>query len=85
MRRQVAKEEAMATGAYFGKSLIQIGVDFEDKQFMRWTSWAEQRSKILEQRRAAGHSASTDDLIDSTSEPEPEAELENEVQEAETL
>ncbi|KAL8945917.1 MAG: hypothetical protein Q9222_007612, partial [Ikaeria aurantiellina] len=40
IERRVAKEEAMATGAYFGKSVLQVGMELEDKVFEEWKAWA---------------------------------------------
>lgn len=84
VRRQVAKEEAMATGAYFGKSLIEIGMELEDKQFKRLNFWVEKQTKASLHQEYAGPPAITNDPTNSTFEPEVEAEQENEVQEAET-
>lgn len=81
VRRHVAKEEAMATGAYFGKSLITIGAEFEDKEFQRWKKWAEKRSGALQQEQHAGSAAIIDDPNNSQFEPELDAEPESEVEE----
>lgn len=53
IERRVAKEEAMATGAYFGKSTLQIGMELEDKIFEEWKAWASAEVIQQEQRRAA--------------------------------
>lgn len=74
VRRQVAREEAMATGAYFGKSLNQVGLELEDKEHERWAAWAQNKAALREQARAAGSAAITDDLTDSVFESEPEPE-----------
>lgn len=76
VRRQVAKEEAMATGAYFGKSLLEIGMEFEEKEYERWRFWAEQKAALLEQSKAAGSMAITDD--DTSVSAESKQELEQE-------
>ena len=78
VRRQVAKEEAMATGAYFGKSLNRIGLELEDKEHQRWTSWAQNKAALREQARAAGSAPIIDEPIDSVFESEPEQEPERE-------
>lgn len=74
VRRHVAKEEATATGAYFGKSALDIGMDLEDKEYERWKVWTEKQLVLLEQSRAAGPAGLTDDAV----EPEPESESEPE-------
>ena len=53
IERRVAKEEALATGAYFGKSAIEIGMDIEDKQWDVWKHWAEGAAEITQQQRLA--------------------------------
>lgn len=37
---RVAREEAMAYGAHFGKSAIEISQGLEDAQFEDWKTWA---------------------------------------------
>ena len=53
VERRVAKEEAMSTGAYFGKSTLDIGMELEDKEYERWKEWASAEVTLVEQRRAA--------------------------------
>ena len=40
IERRVAKEEAEATGAYFGKSYLETGMEIEDQMFEKWKAWA---------------------------------------------
>lgn len=40
VERRVAKEEALATGAYFGKGYLEIGMEQEDKVYEQWKEWA---------------------------------------------
>ena len=40
VERRVAKEEALATGAHFGKTYLEIGMELEDKIFEAWKAWA---------------------------------------------
>ena len=53
VERRVAKEEATSTGAYFGPSALDIGMDLEDKEYERWKEWAQKEVEILEQKNAA--------------------------------
>lgn len=76
VRRQVAKEEATATGAYFGKSALEIGMELEDKEYERWKAWAEKQAVLIEQRRAAGPTDLADDTVGPDPEPEPKGENE---------
>lgn len=55
VERRVAKEEALATGAYFGKSALEIGMGLEDKQYERWRSWASKRMTENKQRQFAAY------------------------------
>lgn len=52
VERRVAKEEAMATGAYFGKTMMQIGTEMEDRAYERWKTWAQANTVELAQKRA---------------------------------
>ncbi len=51
--RRVAREEALATGGYFGKSAMDIGMELEDKEYERWKAWAEKQVELANQRQAA--------------------------------
>ncbi|KAL5345989.1 mitochondrial ribosomal small subunit component [Pseudogymnoascus australis] len=53
VERRVAKEEALATGAYFGKSMLEIGMELEDKTYESWKEWAAKEVEIIEQQRSA--------------------------------
>lgn len=53
VERRVAKEEAISTGAYFGPSILDIGMQLEDKEYENWKAWAQKEVEMLEQRNAA--------------------------------
>ncbi|KAL8797350.1 MAG: hypothetical protein Q9195_000504 [Heterodermia aff. obscurata] len=77
VRRRVAKEEALATGAYFHKSTLEVGMEIEDRQYEEWKEWAITRVKELEQKQNAmytGQDNESMDLLDD--DPETEAALE---------
>lgn len=40
IERRVAAEEAQATGATFGPSILEIGMELENQQYNRWKEWA---------------------------------------------
>lgn len=70
VERRVAKEEAMSTGAYFGKSALEIGMELEDKEYERWKEWAMKEVTLLEQRQAAmytGGAESSESELESNS------------------
>ncbi|KAL8733370.1 MAG: hypothetical protein Q9166_002194 [cf. Caloplaca sp. 2 TL-2023] len=71
IERRIAKEEAMATGAYFGKTTLQIGMELEDKIFEEWKAWASAEVIRQEQRRAAMYTG-----IDNESAALPEGDQE---------
>ena len=43
----------MSTGAYFGKSALDIGMELEDKEYENWKVWATNEVALAEQRQAA--------------------------------
>ena len=45
----VAREEALSTGAYFGKGALEVGMELEDAQFDRWAEWAVKESEAARQ------------------------------------
>ena len=73
VERKVAKEEAMATGAYFGKSMLQIGMELEDKEYERWKAWATNEMTAQEQKRASAYTG-VDNPSASISGDDPEME-----------
>lgn len=56
VERRVAKEEALATGAYFGKGPLEIGMELEDKKYEEWKAWAIKESAQLRQASGAAYS-----------------------------
>lgn len=53
VERRIAREEALSTGAYFGKSALDIGMELEDKEYENWKRWAEKEILTKQQRQAA--------------------------------
>lgn len=51
VERRVAKEEALATGAYFGKSTLEVGMELEDKTYEDWKEWAQTEVEMIEQQK----------------------------------
>ena len=77
VRRRVAKEEALATGAYFHKSALEVGMEIEDKQYEEWKKWAIKQTKETEQRQNAMYTGQDNQSMDlSPDDPETEAGLE---------
>ncbi len=68
----------MSTGAYFGKSALDVGMELEDKEYEKWKEWASKEVVLAEQRQAAmytGGVESADMAVDSNA-AEYEAALE---------
>jgi len=59
IERRIAVEEARMVGAYFGKNMLQVGVELEGKM---WESWKEFATKSLTTAQAASESESSIDL-----------------------
>ncbi|PGH03790.1 37S ribosomal protein S25, mitochondrial [Helicocarpus griseus UAMH5409] len=53
VERRVAREEALATGAYFGPDMHAVGMELENQEYERWKVWAEGENQAMEQRLAA--------------------------------
>ena len=53
IERRVAAEEAEATGANFGPSYLEIGMQLENEQHERWKAWARTEAQVIDQRAAS--------------------------------
>lgn len=77
VQRLVAQEEALATGAYFHKSALEVGMELEDKQFEEWKAWAINEIQIADQRRNAMYTGQDNQAMDMPAgDPETEAAIE---------
>ena len=68
VERRVAKEEAMAIGAYFGPSALDIGLELETQEYERWRDWAQKEVELVKQKQAAmytGGVESEDAVLDA--------------------
>lgn len=74
IERRVAKEEAMSTGAYFGPSQIEIGMELENKEFERWKQWAQKQVELQQQTSAAMYSGGSIDNEDAALDADPAVE-----------
>ncbi|KAB8611405.1 hypothetical protein FH972_025910 [Carpinus fangiana] len=55
VERNVAREEAMSTGAYFDKGALEIGMELENAEFERWKTWAKSQVTLMEQARNSAY------------------------------
>ena len=58
IERRVAREEALATGAFFGPGPNEIGMRLEDKQFEEWKKWALAETERMNQLRTSAYTGS---------------------------
>ena len=70
VERRVAREEASWTGAYFGKSALEVGMELEDKTYESWKAWATKEAEAIDLQRNAAYTG-----LGTTSEEDPEVEL----------
>ncbi|BDD56413.1 mitochondrial ribosomal small subunit component [Monascus purpureus] len=78
IERRVAAEEAEATGAVFGPSLLEVGMELENKEFEHWKEWAKMEVEVQKQNNVAfvGAPGISGDEERITLDEEPEAEPE---------
>ena len=78
IERRVAAEEAQATGATFGPSILEIGMELENRQYNRWKEWATAAAQMAGNRGTgvsdASDSQSPEELL-GVDEPAVEEEL----------
>jgi small subunit ribosomal protein S23 len=55
VEKRVAKEEAMAYGAFFGPGALEIGMQLEDQQYENWKEWAIKESNALKQLQSSAY------------------------------
>lgn len=70
---RVAREEAMATGAYFGPGPLHIGMQLEDKAYEDWKQWAEKEIVAFKQLQGSAYSGTENENADlEIQEPQQE-------------
>jgi small subunit ribosomal protein S23 len=57
VERRIAKEEALWTGAYFGKGVLEIGMQLEDQVYESWKVWATKEVETHERTRQAAYTS----------------------------
>lgn len=75
IERRVAAEEAEATGATFGPSLLEVGMELENQEYERWKAWAKMEAQLPDQKTAAftgaPEIAAADDAVEELEEKVP--------------
>ena len=78
VERRVAKEEALWVGAYFGKSVLEVGAELEDKTYEAWKAWATKEIETMEMQRDAAYTgiqpANEEDAPSVEADPDAEGE-----------
>lgn len=70
---RVAREEALATGAYFGPGPLQIGMKLEDHAYEDWKRWAEKEIQALKQLQGSAYTGTENEAAElEIQEPEQE-------------
>ena len=62
MERRIAVEEARMVGGYFGKDLLHVGMQLEDKKYEAWKKWAATEIARQESTRASQYT----NVVDNT-------------------
>lgn len=81
VERRIAKEEALYTGAYFGKGTLEVGMELEDRAYENWKAWAAKQIEESKQARAQLYSGPVEQSVSELDEDEMDEAL-DEVQEA---
>lgn len=55
VERRVQKEEALWNGAYFGKGVLEIGMELEDKTYESWKDWAIKEVEAIGRQKDAAY------------------------------
>lgn len=80
IERRVAAEEAEATGAQFGLSALEIGMELENQEHEKWKAWAKTEAQLFDQRTAsltgAPEIAETEPEADPLADEDSGAEVE---------
>jgi small subunit ribosomal protein S23 len=76
VRRRIAKEEALFTGAYFGKGPLEISMELENDAYEHWRAWAAKEIEAEQASRAQMMSgpATTDAETEVVAEEDADAE-----------
>ena len=75
VERRVAREEALSTGAYFGKSQLEIGMELEDNVYEQWKAWALKETMANQARVAAITGLDEESTAVTAEDPAVEAAL----------
>lgn len=72
---RVAREEAQATGAYFGPGPLQIGMQLEDQAYEGWKVWAEKETVAFRHLQGSAYSGTETESADLEIQESEQEEL----------
>lgn len=72
---RVAKEEAMAFGAFFGKGPLEVGMELENQQYVNWYEWAKKENMLAQARAESAYSGSENEENQLASKDSEQEEL----------
>lgn len=70
VERRVAREEATWVGAYFGKSVLEVGMELEDKTYDSWMEWAKTNVAAADRMRDAAYTTLPELEEEAVEDPE---------------
>ena len=73
VERRVAKEEALATGAYFGLGPNEVGMELENRQYEEWKAWAMVQMEKAKQAASAAYTGVSNDEEQTAEEADEQA------------
>lgn len=82
IERRVAREEALFTGAEFGPSALEVGMQLEDQKFEEWRVWATAQITAQRQQAGAAYTGNENTEMDLTPDDPATQEGLNEVSES---
>lgn len=65
---RVAREEALATGGFFGPGPVEIGMKLEDKAYDDWHAWAEQEIIAQKQQSSSAYTGTEAENAESSAD-----------------
>jgi small subunit ribosomal protein S23 len=63
---RVAREEALATGAFFGPGPLEIGMQLEDGYYENWKEWAIKEAQALKQLSQSAYSGTDEEEAETS-------------------
>ena len=85
VERRVAREESLSTGAYFGPSQLDVGLQLEGAAYEDWKQWAQEESLRKRQEAAAMYTDIDNEQPSDTAETIEEEPLAEELEEDEEV